>query len=108
MTSYKKVIEQVEKDKKQGLFWASDVSKTKPVISKDMVNHPPHYNQHGIECIDAIQACTSEGFEFYLQGNILKYLWRYKYKNGAEDLQKAHWYLIKLIKVVEDNDKNKS
>ena len=38
----------------------------------DMVNHPPHYNQYGIECIDAIKACTGEGFEYYLQGNIIK------------------------------------
>ena len=76
--------------------------------SFDMVNHPPHYNQHGIECIDAIQACTSDGFEFYLQGNILKYLWRYKYKNGIEDLQKADWYLQKLIGTVEENTKNGS
>ena len=50
-------------------------------MSKDMVNNPPHYNQEGIECIDAIQACTGEGFNTYLQGNILKYLWRYRYKN---------------------------
>ena len=37
----------------------------------DMVNHPPHYNKAGIECIDAIRAATGEGFEHYLQGNIL-------------------------------------
>ena len=66
---------------------------------KDMVNHPEHYNKYGIECIDAIQACTGEGFETYLQGNILKYLWRYKYKNGTEDLKKAQWYLNKLLEV---------
>ena len=37
-------------------------------IQSDMVNHPPHYNQYGIECIDAIKACTGKGFEAYLQG----------------------------------------
>ena len=63
----------------------------------DMVNSPPHYNQPGIECIDAIQAATDEGYEYYLQGNIIKYLWRYRYKNGVEDLEKAQWYLEKLI-----------
>ena len=67
----------------------------------DMVNHPPHYNKAGIETIDAIQAMTDDGFEYYLQGNIMKYLWRYRYKNGVEDLEKALWYLKKLIKVVE-------
>ena len=69
----------------------------------DMVNHPPHYNQKGIECIDAIEAATNEGFEFYLQGNIMKYLWRYKYKNGVEDLKKAQWYLSKLIGIQNAN-----
>lgn len=63
----------------------------------DMVNSPPHYNQAGVECIDAIRAATDEGYEYYLQGNIIKYLWRYRYKNGVEDLKKAQWYLEKLI-----------
>jgi len=70
---------------------------------QDMVNHPPHYNKSGIECIDAIQAATEDGFEYYLQGNIIKYLWRYRYKNGVEDLEKAKWYLEKLIKIKGDN-----
>jgi len=68
----------------------------------DMVNHPAHYNKAGIETIDAIGAMCGEGFECYLQGNILKYLWRYKYKNGVEDLSKAKWYLNKLIEVYDD------
>ena len=67
----------------------------------DNVNKPPHYNQSGIECIDAIQAATGDGYEYYLQGNILKYLWRYRYKNGIEDLRKAQWYLNKLIEVTD-------
>ena len=71
----------------------------------DNVNKPPHYNQSGIECIDAIQAATGDGFEYYLQGNIIKYLWRYRYKNGIEDLRKAQWYLNKLIEV---NDADQS
>lgn len=73
----------------------------------DVVNHPLHYNQSGIvECIDAIEAVTGEGFEHYLQGNIMKYLWRYRYKNGVEDLKKAQWYLNKMIEVVENAGKN--
>ncbi len=66
---------------------------------KDMVNSPPHYNKYGVECIDAIMSATGEGFEYYLQGNIMKYLWRYRYKNGVQDLEKAQWYLNKLIEV---------
>ena len=69
----------------------------------DSVNSPPHYNQYDIECIDAIQAATANGFQFYLQGNILKYLWRYNYKNGIEDLNKAQWYLNKLLEVKNGN-----
>lgn len=65
----------------------------------DNVNSPPHYNQAGIECVDAIAAATGDGFEYYLQGNIIKYLWRYRYKNGIEDLKKAQWYLNKLIQI---------
>ena len=70
----------------------------------DNVNHPPHYNQAGIECLDAIEAATGDGFEHYLQGNILKYLWRYRYKNGIEDLKKARFYLDKLITTKEDDN----
>lgn len=71
---------------------------------QDMVNSPPHYNKTGIECIEAIKAMTDEGFQYYLQGNIMKYLWRYRYKNGSEDLKKAKWYLSELIDNVEEND----
>ena len=70
----------------------------------DMVNSPPHYNNSGIECIEAIKAMLGSGFKYYLQGNILKYLWRYEYKDGVQDLKKAQWYLSELIDNVEEND----
>jgi hypothetical protein len=64
----------------------------------DPVNRPPHYLQGGIECIDAIAAAlTPEEFAGYCKGNILKYVWREKHKGGAESLNKAHWYLARLI-----------
>ena len=60
------------------------------ITIEDMVNHPPHYNQHGVECIDAIKATTGDNFKHYLKGNIMKYLWRFDYKGKPiEDLQKA-------------------
>ena len=63
----------------------------------DMVNHPPHYNDGGIECINAIQAAmTNEAFQGYLKGDVLKYMWRYEAKGGVQDLDKADWYLTKL------------
>tara|TARA_R100000808_G_C2023511_1_gene70612 strand:+ start:58 stop:444 length:387 start_codon:yes stop_codon:yes gene_type:complete len=64
---------------------------------KDNVNHPPHYNKGGLEAIDYIQQQLGDGFSDYLEGNVTKYLHRYKYKNGVEDLKKAEWYLKKLI-----------
>ena len=90
----KKLKEVEEKSKEQTVKYLSGKK-------EDMVNHPPHYNKAGIETIDAIRAMTDDGFEYYLQGNIMKYLWRYRYKNGVEDLKKAQWYLTELIDVVE-------
>ena len=55
-------------------------------MKKDMVNQPPHYNQDKIECIDAIESATNSGFEFYLQGVIIKYLWRYRYKANQQKI----------------------
>ena len=72
---------------------------------EDVVNKPKHYNQGTIECIDAIEAMlTHEEFVGYLRGNSLKYRWRFRYKNGIEDLRKAEWYEKRLLKVLEDKD----
>ena len=74
-------------------------------ISKgyDPVNHPDHYTSGGMQCWDAIKASMSdEAFKGYLKGNILKYMWRYEVKNGVEDLQKAQFYINRLIKEVSD------
>lgn len=73
----------------------------------DSVNHPAHYTSGTIECIDAIKASLGDqGFRDYCQGNITKYVWRYKIKNGVEDLKKAAWYLQCLIGELE-LDQNK-
>ena len=62
------------------------------------INNPSHYNSGDVECIDGIEASLSkEEFEGYLHGNIIKYVWRFKYKGGVKDLQKAEWYLKKLM-----------
>lgn len=71
-------------------------------MSFDNVEKPAHYNQSGIECIQAIEASMSKDqFCGYLKGNIQKYIWRYEYKNKIEDLKKAQWYLNKLIETYE-------
>ena len=52
-----------------------------------------------------LEKIVQEGMDkSYLQGNILKYLWRYDYKNGVEDLKKAQWYLAKLIEIKDGKD----
>ena len=71
----------------------------------DSVNHPDHYTVGDIECIDAIKASMSEeAFRGYLKGTAMKYLWRYRYKNGVEDLKKAQWYLNELIDELEKDE----
>jgi len=74
------------------------------IDASDNVNSPSHYNQAGIECIDAIKASLGDGYQDYCKGNVVKYLWRYKYKNGIEDLKKAQWYLNSMVEDVENND----
>ena len=68
----------------------------------DEVNNPVHYNKGGIECIQGIQAVSpKEEFEGYLRGNIIKYVWRYRYKDNLKDLEKAKWYLNMLISEIK-------
>lgn len=73
-----------------------------PVVQGDVVNHPPHYTDGGIECIEAIEASlTPQEYRGYLKGNIQKYVWREKHKGGTESLKKAQWYLDRLIQLDE-------
>lgn len=70
----------------------------------DMVNHPPHYqSETGLEVIDVIEAFTKnlKGIEATDTGNIIKYICRWKHKNGLQDLKKAQWYLNHLINHIE-------
>lgn len=80
--------------------WA--VTETAPVLQGDNVNHPPHYTDGGIECIEAIEAAlTAEEFRGYCKGNLMKYNWRERMKGGTESLKKAQWYLDRLIQFDE-------
>jgi|APSaa5957512535_1039671.scaffolds.fasta_scaffold345493_1 hypothetical protein len=64
----------------------------------DAVDHPPHYNNNKIECIHYLEDSLGDGFTYYLEGNVKKYLHRWYYKTATvEDLRKARWYLEKLI-----------
>ena len=72
----------------------------------DMVNHPSHYTQGGIECIDCIKSATvgKAGIEAFCVGNAIKYLFRYEEKNGIEDVKKARWYIDRLIRELEEKE----
>lgn len=82
--------------------------------SKDddkMVSHPPHYqSETGLEAIDVIEAFTFDlkGIEATDTGNVIKYICRWKNKNGLQDLKKAKWYLEHLINHVEKLEKENS
>lgn len=70
---------------------------------QDAVNHPAHYTQGGIECIDALAAATvgKTGIEAVCVANVIKYLWRYESKGGIEDVKKARWYIERLVGEME-------
>ena len=64
----------------------------------DKIN-PFHYKQGEVECIDAIESATINltGSDAVCTGNAIKYLWRWKEKNGLEDLRKAQWYINRVL-----------
>lgn len=82
-------------------IFAANIEPVSPA-ENDAVKHPNHYTQGGIECIKAIEASmTPEGFQDYCKGNVMKYIWRWREKNGLEDLKKAQVYLGWMIESKE-------
>lgn len=79
--------------------WATAKKEEAPIIKEDLVNHPTHYQDGGIECIEAIEAqLNAEEYRGFLRGNCAKYLWRCNLKGDAkENLLKCEWYLRRLI-----------
>lgn len=77
----------------------SDAHKEILSQSTEQVNHPSHYNQGGVECIDALKSCLGlEGFRGFCAGNAIKYLWRAGHKGDAKtDIKKASWYVDELL-----------
>lgn len=73
---------------------------------EDLINHPKHYKaNNGIETIDVIEGFTGDPVSWSM-GNVLKYICRWKNKNGLEDLKKARFYLDRLIGIIEEEGKN--
>ena len=66
-----------------------------------LVHRPPHYNLGGMEAIDYIKQQLGDGIVDYCEGNVLKYLHRWRFKNGLQDLKKAQWYLNKMVEEQE-------
>ena len=66
----------------------------------DVVDRPKHYADSSIECIDAMEAAYgTEAVMWFCICNAFKYQWRFKKKNGLEDLNKAKWYMNKYIEL---------
>jgi len=67
--------------------------------ANDPIN-PNHYKQGKVECIDCIESATSSltGFEGFCTGNAIKYLYRWKQKGGKQDLEKARWYINRMLR----------
>ena len=75
----------------------SDIAASLGTNNGDHVNHPNHYEQYSMETIEAIKGqSTPDEYRGFLKGNVMKYLARYRSKNGTEDLEKAQWYLETL------------
>ena len=71
-----------------------------PQLSESMTDpiSPDHYKTGEVECVDALRSALGpEGFQYFCQGNVLKYVWRYKRKGGKQDLEKAKVYIDWLI-----------
>lgn len=71
-------------------------------VTEDNAIEPEHYKQGKYETIEIIEDIVGD-MESYLLGNIIKYISRYKHKNGVQDLRKAKWYLDKLIEIEPNN-----
>ena len=74
----------------------------------DAVNHPTHYTCGRFEVIDVIEDTLGASmFEGYCIGNVIKYVLRYRHKNGVEDLKKARWYLDRIIRTMEKRERKR-
>lgn len=64
-------------------------------MNDDAINHPPHYTHGKMECITAIEGL---GLPFH-EAQVLKYITRWRHKHGLNDLRKAQWYLVRLMRL---------
>lgn len=91
-----------------GIAWEKEYGAKLYESSDIMVSHPPHYqSETGLEVIDVIEAFTFDlkGIEATDTGNIIKYICRWKQKNGIQDLEKIMWYTQHLIDHLKKTEK---
>lgn len=107
-TSITEDVEQAKKQIADATQESTDKIKLSQAVDEmmemvpDSINHPAHYTAGSIEVIDYLQEkMTPDMFEGFCVGNALKYLSRYRFKGGIEDLKKAEWYLNRIIEVKE-------
>lgn len=104
-SSFDEWVKGLEREDLYSILSSKDNKSISSILSsKDNINHPNHYKtKSGLEAIDVIKAFTEDlkGVEAVDTANIIKYICRWKKKNGLEDLKKAQWYLNDLIKTVE-------
>lgn len=92
-----------EKEKIDTTEWEDTAT---PATSDDPVDHPSHYTHGSIECIDAmVETQGKDAVQHFCVCNTFKYLWRWRGKNGMEDIKKAAWYLNKAIQLEESEEK---
>ena len=77
------------------------------MMKREMVNHPQHYVQGTIECIDAmISAFGNDAVRDFCKINAFKYLWRLGHKDEeAQEIGKIKWYLDKYMELSDDSSK---
>ena len=76
------------------------VDNTPPTNTTSNVDHPSHYNQGSIECIDAmLSAFGKDEVKSFCKLNAFKYIWRSKFKRDLEDIKKANWYISKFVEL---------
>lgn len=93
-----------ESDEKGGYGEVDDEPEEK--VEVEMVNHPAHYNDGRIECIDAmIDAFGNNEVMSFCKINAFKYIWRAEHKGGVKDIKKAAWYLNKYIELAGVTEK---
>lgn len=83
------------------------INDVKELDTKDLVNHPPHYESGKFECIDVmVETQGVEAVQHFCICNAFKYLYRHERKNGVEDIKKAIWYLNKYIELEDGKEES--